>query len=120
MNKLLVSGLSFSLITSINALYFDDPTNLQYLPYNPIEQSEIYQGYNTFDRIIIEEIRLSLKSDIYLSQHARNIEIYAIDGNVTLNGVVTSEAERDRVLRYAYRPTGVRSVTDNLRTIGYY
>ena len=49
------------------------------------------------DLLLAQQIRKSVLADKSLSTYAHNVKIVAVGGNVTLSGVVRSQAERDMV-----------------------
>jgi hyperosmotically inducible periplasmic protein len=49
------------------------------------------------DLALTRQIRASVMADKSLSTYAHNIKIVSINGNVTLNGVVRSQKERDAI-----------------------
>ena len=59
-------------------------------------------------------IRKTLVADRDLSMNAKNVKIISRDGNVTLRGLVQSEAERARVQEEAVDIAGVRNVDNQL------
>jgi osmotically-inducible protein OsmY len=59
-------------------------------------------------------IRKSLVADRDLSMNAKNVKIISRDGNVTLRGLVRSEAEKARVQDEATRVAGVLNVDNEL------
>ncbi|HEX4512451.1 MAG TPA: BON domain-containing protein [Polyangiaceae bacterium] len=59
-------------------------------------------------------IRKSLVADRDLSLNAKNVKIISRDGNVTLRGVVETDAEKARVEDEAVRIAGVLNVTNEL------
>jgi osmotically-inducible protein OsmY len=59
-------------------------------------------------------IRKSLVADRDLSMNAKNVKIIARDGNVTLRGVVETDAEKARVEDEAVRIAGVLNVDNEL------
>lgn len=62
------------------------------------------------DRNITSEIKVRLSKQAISSQ----IDVKTSDGDVTLNGTVTSPAEGNRVIESALSVDGVRSLSPNL------
>ncbi len=59
-------------------------------------------------------IRRSLVADRDLSMNAKNVKIISRNGNVTLRGVVESDAEKARIEDEATRIAGVLNVDNDL------
>ena len=49
------------------------------------------------DLALTKQIRASVMADKSLSTYAHNIKIVAVNGNVTLNGVVHTQQEKDAI-----------------------
>jgi osmotically-inducible protein OsmY len=64
---------------------------------------------------IIKQIRESIVADKSLSTYAHNIKIVAVGGDVTLNGVVRSQEEKDSIQSKAQAVVSSGSVTNNLK-----
>ncbi|HXZ85178.1 MAG TPA: BON domain-containing protein [Myxococcota bacterium] len=72
-------------------------------------------GSSPEDLRIIQEIRDALSATGGLSVDARNVEIIARDGVVTLRGQVKDDAERAAVVAVARRVPGVTHVDQDLQ-----
>ena len=59
-------------------------------------------------------IRKALVADRELSMNAKNVKIISRDGNVTLRGLVQSEAEKARIQDEAVRIAGVLNVDNEI------
>lgn len=64
------------------------------------------------DAAITAKVKTAFAADDVVK--ARNINVDTMQGVVTLNGVVTSAAEKQRAMDIARRVDGVSSVRDNL------
>ena len=73
------------------------------------------QKNDAADLQITKQIRQSIIADKSLSTYAHNIKIIAADGNVTLNGVVRSQQEKDTIELKAQTAASGGSVTNNLK-----
>ena len=67
------------------------------------------------DLALTKQIRASVVADKSLSTYAHNIKIVAIDGNVTLNGVVHTQQEKDSIESKAHAVVTNGSVVNNLK-----
>ncbi|MGE3974725.1 MAG: BON domain-containing protein [Bdellovibrionales bacterium] len=66
------------------------------------------------DEGIVERIRGEFIKDDALSVQAQNLKIYSDDGVITLNGLVRSDAELERVVRLVEALPGVRLVNNEM------
>jgi osmotically-inducible protein OsmY len=73
------------------------------------------QKNNALDIKIAQEIRRSVMTDKSLSTYAHNTKIVSINGNVTLNGVVRSEAEKTSVGQKAAEVAGNGHVVNDIK-----
>ena len=73
------------------------------------------QKENQSDRKITQRIRKSLMADKSLSTYAHNIKIVSVNGNVTLNGVVRSDAEKATAESKAVEVAGQGRVVNDLK-----
>jgi hyperosmotically inducible periplasmic protein len=73
------------------------------------------QKDNANDRTITQSIRKSVMADKALSTYAHNVKIVAVNGSVTLNGVVRSEQEKASVEAKAAAVVGQSHVTNDLK-----
>ncbi len=67
------------------------------------------------DRALTKRIRQSVMSDKNLSTYAHNVKIVAVNGTVTLNGVVRSDQEREDVGMKAAEVAGKDHVVNDLK-----
>jgi osmotically-inducible protein OsmY len=68
---------------------------------------------NPGDRTIRRELNLAIDSDADLTD--RDISFIVSNGDVSVTGIVHSEAERERINHLAMRIPGVKSVANALR-----
>jgi hyperosmotically inducible protein len=67
------------------------------------------------DLKLTQSIRRSVIADKTLSVDAHNVKIVTVDGHVTLNGVVRSDAEKSAVIAKAVTVAGADNVLDALK-----
>jgi hyperosmotically inducible protein len=67
------------------------------------------------DLMMTKRIRSSVMADKSLSTYAHNIKIVSVGGNVTLNGVVRSQAEKDSIESKAQAVVQNGSVVNDLK-----
>jgi osmotically-inducible protein OsmY len=67
------------------------------------------------DLQLTRTIRRSVMADKTLSVDAHNVKIVTINGHVTLNGVVRSDAEKSAVIAKAVTVAGADNVLDALK-----
>ena len=67
------------------------------------------------DLQLTQAIRRSVMADKTLSVDAHNVKIVTINGHVTLNGVVRSDAEKSAVIAKAVTVAGAANVLDALK-----
>ena len=67
------------------------------------------------DLQLTQAIRRSVMADKTLSVDAHNVKIVTVNGHVTLNGVVRSDAEKSVVLAKAVTAAGAENVLDALK-----
>lgn len=67
------------------------------------------------DLQLIQKIRRSVQADKALSTYAQNIKIVALNGRVTLNGVVHTAAERTALQEKAASVAGAGHVTNQVK-----
>jgi osmotically-inducible protein OsmY len=65
---------------------------------------------NPADLNVTEAIKMKLDGDTSLSREARNLEVITTDNTVLLRGTVASQAEADKVQRYAQSYAGDHQV----------
>jgi osmotically-inducible protein OsmY len=73
------------------------------------------QKNNTSDLKIAQEIRRSVMADKSLSTYAHNTKVVSVNGTVTLNGVVRSEAEKTSVAQKAAEVAGNGHVINDIK-----
>jgi hyperosmotically inducible protein len=73
------------------------------------------QKNDSADMQITKQIRESIVADKSLSTYAHNVKIVSVSGNVTLNGVVRSQEEKDSIQSKAQAVVSSGSVTNNLK-----
>ena len=73
------------------------------------------QKENAADRGLVQRIRKSLMAEKDLSTYAHNVKIVAINGQVTLNGVVRSDKEKKKVASLAEEVAGKQNVVNDLK-----
>src|SRR5438270_758774 len=69
---------------------------------------------DTNDQQVANEIRQRINNDRSLSNDARNIQVSASRGTISLKGNVTSEQEKNHVLNLAKQFAGNRSIDNKL------
>jgi osmotically-inducible protein OsmY len=86
-------------------------------PVNSSESSSIADGQknDARDLQLTQAIRKSVLADKALSIDAHNVKIVAVNGYVTLNGVVRSDAEKSSVEAKAMHVAGVDKVKNHLQ-----
>jgi hyperosmotically inducible periplasmic protein len=67
------------------------------------------------DLQLTQTIRRSVMADKSLSVDAHNVKIVTINGHVTLNGVVRSDAEKSAIIAKAVTVAGADKVLDALK-----
>lgn len=72
------------------------------------------QKNDATDLSLTQQIRKSLMADKSLSTYAHNVKIVAVNGAVTLNGVVRNDQEKQIVEQKAQAIAGAGHVTDDL------
>jgi osmotically-inducible protein OsmY len=73
------------------------------------------QKQNASDVKLTAEIRKSVVGDKSLSTYAHNVKIVAVNGSVTLNGVVRSEEEKRTIEMKAAQVAGKDHVVNDLK-----
>jgi len=79
------------------------------------EASADAQSNSKRDVELTSQIRRSVMSEKDLSTYGHNVKIVAVNGTVTLNGVVKSAAEKSTIHRHAAAIAGEAQVVDNLK-----
>jgi hyperosmotically inducible periplasmic protein len=93
------------------------PDNTKQNKVNPMNKSASAdtQKNDKTDLALTQQIRSSVMADKSLSIYAHNVKIVAIDGNVTLSGVVHSQQEKDAIASKAQAVVNNGSVVNNLK-----
>ena len=73
---------------------------------------------NPADLNVTEAIKMKLEGDTTLSRDARSIQVITTDTQVLLRGTVASQAEADRVQRYAQAYLGDHQLRSELTIAG--
>jgi osmotically-inducible protein OsmY len=73
------------------------------------------QSNHSTDVDLTKRIRQSVMADKALSTYAHNVKIVTVNGNVTLNGVVRSDDEKNAVEMKAVSVAGKDKVTNDLK-----
>jgi hyperosmotically inducible periplasmic protein len=74
-----------------------------------------HQSNGAGDLNLTARIRKSVLADKSLSTYAHNVKIVAVNGNVTLNGVVRSDQEKSAIEMKAEAVAGKGNVVDDLK-----
>jgi hyperosmotically inducible periplasmic protein len=80
-----------------------------------VTKSDNTRSNKTTDLRLTQQIGRSSIDGSMLSVYAHNIRIVAVDGTVTLNGVVRSQAEKDAIERRATVAAGPGRFVNNLK-----
>jgi hyperosmotically inducible periplasmic protein len=73
------------------------------------------QKENATDLALTQNIRKGVMADKSLSTYAHNVKIVAVNGTVTLNGVVRSDEEKNAVQQIAVQAAGNDHVINDLK-----
>jgi osmotically-inducible protein OsmY len=73
---------------------------------------------NPADLNVTEAIKMKLEGDTTLSRDARSVQVITTDTTVLLRGTVASQAEADRVARYAQAYAGDHQLKNELTITG--
>ena len=92
----------------------DNTQNNKVDPTNRTETADA-QKDNPSDRALTQRIRKSVMADKSLSTYAHNVKIVAVNGTVTLNGVVRTDGEKSSVARKAAAVAGQGNVVNDLK-----
>ena len=69
---------------------------------------------NPADLNVTEAIKMKLEGDTSLSREARSLEVITTDSTVLIRGTVSSQAEADKVQRYAQTYAGDHQVKSEI------
>jgi hypothetical protein len=81
---------------------------------NDANKTPLDQSNNSADIDITAKIRSAIVDDSAMSTNARNIKIITQNGEVTLRGVVDSQAEKDSIETKARAVAGVTRIDNQL------
>ncbi len=101
--------LTCQLFAASAGLWFGSPNPVQAFQVTADEQKS-----NRADRELTQKIRQSLVADKSLSTSAHNVKIVSRDGQVTLEGKVKSEDEKNSIEDKAIEVAGAGKVTNDL------
>jgi hyperosmotically inducible periplasmic protein len=73
------------------------------------------QRNDALDLKTTQSIRRSVRADKELSLDAQNVKIVTVQGHVTLNGVVRSDAEEAAIVAKALKVVGTENVVNDLK-----
>jgi hyperosmotically inducible protein len=84
---------------------------------NSSNRSSIADGQwnDALDLKTTQSIRRSVMADKELSLDAHNVKIVTVQGHVTLNGVVRSDAEKASITAMAVKVVGTENVVNDLK-----
>ena len=66
------------------------------------------------DKLLLQRIQAAINSDSSLSDNAKHINIFVLNGDVTLRGVVDNDEERRIIESIVRRQTGVKNIDNRL------
>ena len=66
------------------------------------------------DKLLLARIQEAIRSDSSLSDNAKHINIFVLNGDVTLRGVVDNDEERRIIESIVRRQTGVKNIDNRL------
>jgi hyperosmotically inducible protein len=118
MNKLsraTIASLTLAAMSIAQAQTAPDNTKQNSLDATNKVASADKQMNDKTDLALTQQIRKSVVADKSLSTYAHNVKIVAVNGNVTLNGVVHTQQEKDAVGGKAQAATRNGSVINNLK-----
>lgn len=94
----------------------DDRNEVSYQDTYYREQKPFYQAAESdADYLIAKRVRESITADNNLSLSAKNIQVSALNGIVTLSGNIDTYQEKDIVAMKASAVSGVNKVVNNMR-----
>ena len=109
---LLISGLTFGQTPTPVA---PDNTKSNKVDPSDHQATSDTQKNDATDIDLVKRIRQSVMADSTLSTYGHNVKIVAVNGTVTLNGVVRSDAEKTQIDNKAVSIAGEGHVVDNLK-----
>ena len=109
-----VASLAFATVPVVQAQTAPDNTKQNSVDTTNRTASADKQKNDQTDLALSKQIRASVVADKSLSTYAHNIKIVAVDGNVTLSGVVHSQQEKDSIEAKARAVLQNGSLVNNL------
>ncbi len=73
-----------------------------------------YQANQDSDRLLVQRIRQTLSNDYTLSSNAKNIQVTAVNGTVTMEGSVNSQREKAMIANKIRQMNGVNDIQNRL------
>jgi hyperosmotically inducible periplasmic protein len=115
--SILVNAAALVALQSAGAQAVPPPDNTKSNQTDPSnrEVTADVQKENETDRRLVQRIRKSLMAKKDLSTYAHNVKIVALNGQVTLNGVVRSDDEKRKVASLAEEVAGKQNVVNDLK-----
>jgi hyperosmotically inducible protein len=115
--SILVNAAALVALQSAGAQAVPPPDNTKSNQTDPSnrEVTADVQKENETDRGLVQRIRKSLMAKKDLSTYAHNVKIVALNGQVTLNGVVRSDDEKRKVASLAEEVAGKQNVVNDLK-----
>lgn len=117
-NTFIVSGAALVLVASIASAQTSAPDNskVNSAAMNSTSKTSTAdaQKNDSTDIALTQQIRKSVIADKTLSTYAHNVKIVAVNGMVTLNGVVRDSHEKELVAMKAQAIAGEGNVTNDL------
>ena len=119
MRNISIALLAAVLVAPVGAALAQTPDNSKSnaSPVNSSDSSSVADGQknNSLDLKLTQSIRQRVMADRSLSTDAHNVKIVAVNGYVTLNGVVRSDSEKASVEAKAIQVAGPDKVNDDLQ-----
>ncbi len=114
-----VSAVSLLLIAGLTFGQPPSPDNTRSNKADPSDRQATsdMQRNDATDTELTKRIRQSVMADNTLSTYAHNVKIVAVNGTVTLNGVVRTAAEKNEIGKKATSIAGEGHVIDNLKLV---
>ena len=115
LSRAAIASLTLAAMSMAHAQTAPDNTKQNSLDATNKVASADTQKNDKVDVALTQQIRKSVMADKSLSTYAHNVKIVAVNGNVTLNGVVHTQQEKDAIEAKAQAATGHGRVVNNLR-----
>jgi hyperosmotically inducible periplasmic protein len=109
-----IASLAIAAISIAQAQTSPDNTKQNSLDATNKTASADMQKNDKTDLALTKQIRASVMADKSLSTYAHNVKIVAVNGNVTLSGVVHSQQEKDSIAAKAQAVLQNGSLVNNL------